>query len=100
MRSIRQTLAILAALLWLGAAPSSAQDDDLSDQAREGMEQLMRALELFIDRIPQYEAPEMNEDGDIIIRRKRTAPPDEAPEEPREETPNGVEETRATVERV
>lgn len=44
------------------------------DMAREAIEQLMRALELMIDSIPQYELPEINDDGDIIIRRKRRAP--------------------------
>jgi hypothetical protein len=36
---------------------------------------LMRALEAFIDMIPQYEMPEINENGDIIIRRKRHVEP-------------------------
>ncbi len=44
------------------------------DMAREAIEQLMRALELMIDSIPQYDMPEINEDGDIIIRRKRRTP--------------------------
>jgi hypothetical protein len=39
--------------------------------AKEAIEQLMRALELMIESIPQYEIPEINEHGDIIIRRKR-----------------------------
>lgn len=39
--------------------------------ALEGMEKLFRALELFIESIPQYEVPEVTEEGDIIIRRKR-----------------------------
>ncbi|MCH9011533.1 MAG: hypothetical protein IIA68_00535 [Proteobacteria bacterium] len=38
--------------------------------AKEAIEQLMRALELMIESIPQYELPEVNDDGDIIIRRK------------------------------
>ncbi len=41
------------------------------DMAREGVERIMRALELFMDSIPQYELPEINEHGDIIIKRKR-----------------------------
>lgn len=43
--------------------------------ARDGIERLMQALEAFIDMIPQYEMPEINENGDIIIRRKREAAP-------------------------
>jgi hypothetical protein len=53
----------------------SAQDQEdrgrAEDMAREGMERIMRALELFMDSIPQYELPEVNEHGDIIIKRKR-----------------------------
>ena len=52
----------------------AAEDDErgrAEDMARGAIEQLMRALELMIDSIPQYELPEVNEDGDIIIRRKR-----------------------------
>ncbi len=47
---------------------------------REATEKLLLAIELMIQVIPQYELPEITEDGDIIIRRKRpgdTPPPDE-----------------------
>ena len=62
-----------------GAAPAllAAQHDDhgrAEDMAREAIEQLMRALELMLDSIPQYELPEIMENGDIIIRRKRRTP--------------------------
>ncbi len=59
------------------AAPGPALADAPSDRgraeemAREAIEQLLRALEFMIESIPQYELPEVNEDGDIIIRRKR-----------------------------
>ena len=48
--------------------------------AREGMERLLRAIELMIEMIPQYEAPEVLDNGDIIIRRKRPGPDDPEPE--------------------
>ena len=66
-----------------------AQDQDLSEReraeemAREGMERIMRALEMLMDSIPQYDLPEVNENGDIIIRRKR------APELDESEVPEG-----------
>ena len=67
------------------SAPASAEEHDergrAEEMAREAIEQLMRALELMIQSIPQYEMPEINEDGDIIIRRKRRAPR-EGPSEP------------------
>ncbi len=57
--------------------PRAAQHDQrgrAEDMAREAIEQLMRALELMIDSIPQYELPQIEENGDIIIRRKRRTP--------------------------
>ena len=50
-------------------APSDRERAE--EMARAAIEQLLRALELMIESIPQYELPEVNEDGDIIIRRKR-----------------------------
>lgn len=59
-------------------AAEDSQDETMSELARESVETLLRALEALIDKIPQYELPEINENGDIIIRRKRkdgAAPP-------------------------
>ncbi len=70
----------LLAFLAAAGAPTSlraAQHDQrgqAEDMAREAIEQLLRALELMIDSIPQYELPEIQDNGDIIIRRKRRAP--------------------------
>jgi len=72
--------ALLLPLLWATPLPAGAEDS--SDEpapneqapgelAREGVERLLQALEVFIEMIPQYEMPELNENGDIIIRRKR-----------------------------
>ncbi len=61
-------------------------DESPGELARDGIESLMRALGAFIDLIPQYEPPVLNENGDIIIRRKpkRERPPIQNPE--KEET--------------
>lgn len=48
--------------------------------AREGLEQMMQALRLLVESIPQYELPEVLDNGDIIIRRKHPEPEDEEPE--------------------
>ncbi len=67
----------LLALALSAGAPAAARADEPNERervermAREAIEQLMRALELMIESIPQYEMPEINEHGDIIIRRKR-----------------------------
>ncbi len=74
-RRLPAYMAAALALMLVGAEPAAG--DDLSEQeqaeelAREAMEQFMRALKMFMQSIPQYELPEINENGDIIIRRKR-----------------------------
>ena len=69
-------IVVIATLGILVANPSFAQDKGRSDMvdrsaelAREGIEKLMRALEKFIDAIPLYGAPYINERGDIVIPR-------------------------------
>ena len=71
-----------AALLGLGlaTAPVTAaaeapkapgeQQESPGALAREGLEHMMRALRLLVESIPQYELPEILDNGDIIIRRK------------------------------
>lgn len=92
------SLAILSIFL-AAAGPGPVRADTpgererAEEMAREAIEKLMRALELMIESIPQYEMPEINEDGDIIIRRKRRPPPDESDEPDKPSEPE-VEETR------
>ncbi len=62
--------ALLAAALAL--APAAAQErslEEAEEMAVEALERVMKALGLVIDSIPQYEAPEVLPNGDIIIRR-------------------------------
>ena len=79
---MRQTFLAAVLLPLLLAVPLSASAEDPSEEpapqeqepgelAREGVARLLQALEVFIEMIPQYEMPELNENGDIIIRRKR-----------------------------
>ncbi len=88
---------LIAALAVAGPAPAQAPDPGTGDReraeelAREGFEQLLRALEALLQSIPQYEAPEITEDGDIIIRRKRKPP--EPPEPPGSVPPPDAEST-------
>lgn len=52
-------------------APNQAPNGETpGDMAREGLERMMRALRLLVESIPQYELPEVLDNGDIIIRRK------------------------------
>ena len=75
--------------------PEALQDlereaDILSEQTHRAIEGLLPMLEsvmerlpLLIDSIPEYEAPKILPNGDIIIRRKRDLPkiPDDRPGE-------------------
>jgi hypothetical protein len=70
-----------------GGPALAAGEEEPGELAREGMERMLRAIELMIEMIPQYELPEVLENGDIIIRRKNP-PANEDEEEPE------VDETR------
>ena len=68
------TMAILIA-----AGPTQAQKptpkNNLQKQAEtaimEGVQTILRALETMFESVPQFEMPEVLENGDIIIRRKK-----------------------------
>ncbi|HYH17417.1 MAG TPA: hypothetical protein VD995_02260 [Azospirillum sp.] len=59
--------------------PPAVQPATPGEQAKMGLELLMKALEGWIRQFPAYAAPEFTPDGDIIIRRldkNRPATPD------------------------
>jgi hypothetical protein len=83
-------VAALAALLALGspsvveAGPGRSdptEERSVGRLAQESLEELLRRLEDFLRSVPLYQAPEITEDGDIIIRR--------APREPEAAPPEG-----------
>jgi hypothetical protein len=79
-------VALLLASLGLGAPAALAQDSTLQDaqkEAVEGIGKLLQALQMFVKSVPQYAAPEVLPNGDIILRRVN---PDKAPAP---ETPKG-----------
>ncbi|WP_169567928.1 hypothetical protein [Sneathiella limimaris] len=71
-----------AGLMFAAVGGSLADEKGADDLALEGISKLMEALEMFVDAIPQYSAPEMLENGDIIIRRKNKLEPDDEKDEP------------------
>lgn len=88
----RRLLACLAtAALLLAASPLRAQEtpDDPLAQAEEGMRHIMTALQLLLASIPQYEMPQVLENGDIIIRRVQPKPP----ADPDDAHNDGIDET-------
>jgi hypothetical protein len=78
---MKRSVAIL--LLALISAPAAAQStDDAERLAGEGLATILQALDLLMKTVPQYAAPEVQPNGDIIIRRLH---PDEHDRAPREE---------------
>ena len=53
-------------------ADNHGQNQDPREMLEESMRTVMMALQLFMKSIPQYEAPEILENGDILIRRKHS----------------------------
>lgn len=67
-------------------APQAGQEQSPEALLRAGIENLLRALGLALRSLPQYEVPQINEYGDIVIRRINPAKPRPLPptvEEPR-----------------
>jgi hypothetical protein len=85
---MRRSVLVVAASLSL-AAPLYAQTPPQADTpeaiAREGVAKLLQALKLFVDNLPQYAAPEIDAEGNIVIRRltppsaRRAPPPADGP---------------------
>jgi hypothetical protein len=66
--------AVLAGVVALAGTLSAAQaqDSTMQDAQREAVEgigKLLEALQMFVKSVPQYSAPEVLPNGDIIIRR-------------------------------
>jgi len=87
--------ALIAAMLTVPVSGASAAQDEpgagaqAEKMARDAMERMMRALELLFQSIPQYELPEVTDDGDIIIRRKHPPAPDQK-EQPGDKSPDST----------
>ena len=60
------------ALMLTNPTLSYAQSNKPPDQLMEnGVKIILDAMKIFIQNLPQYAAPEVLDNGDIIIRRKR-----------------------------
>lgn len=65
--------ALLAALAFgLPAAAEPATPlEEFEQKANEAARQFLGALALLVEAMPQYQAPQLLDNGDIVIRRKR-----------------------------
>ena len=92
----RSVLFLTAVLTVMGAglanpaaaqpAPAPAPPQETPEALlRAGIENMLRALGLALQNLPQYEMPQMNEYGDIVIRRVKPLKPrpPSSEEEPR-----------------
>jgi len=73
------------ALMTIGPALAIAdtnRDKDPQASVSDGIQSLLKTMEMMLLTIPQYEAPFINENGDIIIRRKNPSPKSEQPSVP------------------
>ena len=59
---------VISADLHKAQTPPSQQKKP-EDMIEDGMRMILNALSLILKSIPQYKAPEVLENGDIIIRR-------------------------------
>ena len=63
-------------------APAQPPQESPKDMLEDASRKALRAFELMLKAIPQYEAPEILDNGDILIRRKKAKPEAPAPGEP------------------
>ena len=71
IKPLRSTAVALAIVIVTAAPAVGQQQKNPEELATEGLGKMVQALESLLNSIPQYEKPEITEDGDIIIRRKR-----------------------------
>jgi hypothetical protein len=81
--------ALMALPAYAQTQPPAAQDERPGALARDAIDKMMRALSLAIENLPHYAMPELNENGDIIIRRVNPRA-----EKPRPRQPGSPDETR------
>jgi hypothetical protein len=55
--------------------PSVMEDLQRAEEAmRRGLEHMMESVDILLRAVPQYDLPTVNENGDIIIRRRQPEP--------------------------
>lgn len=69
MRRHLIALPLAAFLATSTALPAFAEENTPESLATEGIARLMQAIELFMESLPLYAAPEILPNGDILIRR-------------------------------
>jgi hypothetical protein len=87
---------VLAALIGGAAGPSAASDQTIcldreklasdmrqaGERIRQGLEKALGTIDTALRTMPRYELPTLDEDGNIIIRRKPPGPAGSEPDRP------------------
>lgn len=83
---MRRLIAAAAFAVMLVSSAAQAQTEPTPEQLLEdGAKRIVEAMRLLLMAIPQYEAPVVLENGDILIRRvPKETPTAPAPREPTE----------------
>ena len=58
--------------------PAPAITDEIEQKTKEAIGKLLSLLNRIVENLPQYEMPEVLDNGDIIIRRKHPEKEDES----------------------
>ena len=80
-------LLVFPGTLIAGDTGQPQSESSPSELIEDAANRLVRALELILMAIPQYEAPELLDNGDIIIRRKPRTPNEDPGDKPRATPP-------------
>jgi len=90
---MQKTFLVMALIVPMAFAPvafagadTKSEPDNPSEMISEATRTILKAFEIMMRSIPQYEVPEVLENGDIIIRRKHPEPKKPQPNEPPSKT--------------
>ena len=64
------------------------ENETPGEMFKDATRTILRALGLMLQSIPQYETPEILDNGDIIIRRKNPKPTPPPEQDPNPDTPD------------
>ncbi|UUX48704.1 hypothetical protein NUH88_14965 [Nisaea acidiphila] len=88
MMKTKPIILLLALGIAVAAVPVRAASDEApADTIERGAQLVIDGLRAFFSSIPQYEAPEVLPNGDIIIRRVQPKADDGEPEEKEDDGP-------------